>query len=99
MPYKNNNILQYNSVGKSLKVPHTIYFDLESLLIPHQSPSNNPDKSYTTKKSTHEPCSHVINLVKAYDKNNICIKHRGKDCMKKFCKALKKIAMKIINTP
>ena len=46
MPYKNNNILQYNSGEKSLKAPHTIYFDLKSLLISHQSPSNKPDKPY-----------------------------------------------------
>ena len=98
MPYKNNNILKYNSGEKSLKVLHTIYFDLESLLIPHQSPSNNPDKTYTTKKSTHDACSYSINLVRTYDKD-ISVKYRGKDCMKKFCKTLKKMAMKIINTP
>ena len=82
MPYK-SNILQYSSGEKVLKVPHSIYFDLESLLIPHQSPHNNPDKSYTEKKATHEPCSYAINLAKTYGKNK-CVKYRGKDCMKNF---------------
>ena len=95
MPYK-SNILQYSSGEKALKVPHSIYFDLESLLIPHQSPHNNPDKSYTEKKATHEPCSYAINLAKTYGKNK-CVKYRGKDCMKKFCKSLREIAMEIIS--
>ena len=81
-----------------LKVPHNIYFDLESLLVSYTSSQNNPNISYTEKKYVHKPCSFSISLVRTHDKN-ISVKYRGKNCMKKFCKALKKMAMKIINTP
>ena len=48
MPYK-NKILQYNSGEKILKVPHTIYFGRESLLVSYLSSQNDPNKTYTEK--------------------------------------------------
>ena len=51
MPTENNNTLKYNHGEKSLKVQFTIYADLERLLIKHQSCQNNPNDSYTEKKS------------------------------------------------
>ena len=50
MPTENNNTLKYNHGEKSLKVPFTIYADLECLLIKQQSCQNNPNDSYTEKK-------------------------------------------------
>ena len=50
MPTKNNKTLKYNHGEKSLKVPFTIYADLECLLIKQQSCQNNPNDSYTEKK-------------------------------------------------
>ena len=42
-------ILKYNPGEKSLKVPFTIYLDLECMLKKVQSCQNNPEKSYTKK--------------------------------------------------
>ena len=50
-----DNILKYNHGEKSLKVPFTIYADLECLLIKQQSCQNNPNESYTERKGTHQP--------------------------------------------
>ena len=47
MPDEDNNILKYVPGEKSLKVPFTIYADLECLLKKINAFSNNPDKSYT----------------------------------------------------
>ena len=54
MPTTNNNKLKYNYGEKSLKVPFTIYADLECLLIKQQLCQNNPNESYTERKSKHE---------------------------------------------
>ena len=54
MPTTNNNKLKYNFGEKSLKVPFTIYTDLECLLIKQQLCQNNPNESYTERKSKHE---------------------------------------------
>ena len=55
MPTENNNTLKYNHGEKSLKVPFTIYADLECLLIKQQSCQNNPNESYTERKGMHQP--------------------------------------------
>ena len=51
MPNKDNKILEYNHGEMSLKIPFTIYADLESLLEKTNSCQNNPKKSYTEKKT------------------------------------------------
>ena len=43
MPNKNNKTLKYNHGEKLLKVPFTIYADLECLLVGQQSCQNNPN--------------------------------------------------------
>ena len=50
MPTKDSNTLKYSHREKSLKVPFTIYADLECLLIKQQSCQTNPNDSYTKKK-------------------------------------------------
>ena len=49
--YNTKNKLKYNPGEKSLKAPFAIYLDLECLLRKEQSCQNNPEKSYTEKKS------------------------------------------------
>ena len=55
MPDKDNNILEYISAEKSLKVPFIVYAHLECLLRKINTCSNNPEKSYTEKKAKHKP--------------------------------------------
>ena len=50
MPNKDNKILKYNHVEKSLKAPFMIYADLECLLEKMHLCQNNLEKSYTEKK-------------------------------------------------
>ena len=54
MPKWVEKILKYNPGEKSLKAPFAIYLDLECLLKKEQSCQNNPEKSYTEKKTIHE---------------------------------------------
>ena len=52
---EDNNTLKYNHGEKSIKVLFTIYADLECLLIKQQSCQNNPNESYTERKTMNEP--------------------------------------------
>ena len=98
MPTKKNNTLKYTEGTKSLKIPYVIYADLECLLLKQQSCQNNPNKSYTERKAIHEPCGYSLDLVSSFDlKENRHSFYRGKDCIKTFCKELKKICIKIVN--
>ena len=98
MPNEGKNIIRYNWGEKSLPVANIIYFDLEVLQMNNDSCSNNPRRSYTERKVTHEVCGYSFNLVRTYNKN-ILKTYRGKDCMEKFTEDLNTLAMKIINTP
>ena len=87
MPTRDNNILKYNHVEKSLKVPWVIYVHFECLLIKQQLCQNNPEESYTEKKSIHESCGYSIDLVSSFDsKQDKHSFYRGKDCTKTFSK-------------
>ena len=98
MPTENNNTLKYNHGEKSLKVPFTIYADLECLLIKQQSCQNNLNESYTERKAMHEPCGYSLDLVSSFDSNqNKLSFYRGKYCIKKFCSDLNELGIKIIN--
>ena len=47
MPTKDNNIIKYNQGEKSIKMPFTIYADLECLLEKMNICQNNPNESST----------------------------------------------------
>ena len=82
MPDEGNKILKYISGEKSLRVPFTIYANLECLLQKINTCSNNPDKSYTEKKATHRPSGYSSVTCCSFDKSkNECNYYRGKNCM------------------
>ena len=67
MPTWANKILKHNPEEKSLKMPITIYLDLEYILKILQSIPNNPQKSYTEKKASHEPSGWSMFMRSAFD--------------------------------
>ena len=93
-----NKISKHQFGIKSLKISHEMYVETEPLLIKDDSCSNNPEKTYTETKSTHEVSGYSINIIKSYDKN-IHSFYRGKDCIQKFCKDLQDQTTKLTNTP
>ena len=98
MPKQAEKILKYINGEKSLNAPFIIYLDLECLLKKEQSCQNSPKKSYTGKKAIHEPSGWAMFTSCSFDeKENKLNYYRGKDCIEKLCKQLKKRAMKIIN--
>ena len=98
MPTEDNNTLKYNHGEQSLKVPFTIYADLECLLIKQQSCHNNPNELYTERKAIHEPSEYALSLISSFDsKENKHIFYRGKDYIKRFCSDLRESGTKIIN--
>ena len=98
MPIKGNNTIKYNHGEKSIKIPFTIYADLECLLKKMSTCQNDPNKSFTTKINKHTPSGYSIFTNCSFDesKNKISY-YRGDDCMKKFCKDLRKHSSKIIS--
>ena len=98
MPTKDNNIIKYNHGEKSMKLPFLIYADLECLLEKMTTCQNNPNKSSTTEINKHTPSGYSIFTSCSFDESKNKINYyRGDDCMKKFCKDLRKHATKIIN--
>ena len=98
MPNKDNNLIKYNQVDKSLKLPFIIYADLECLLKKIDTCQNNPDLSSATKINQHIPSGYSIYTSCSFDKsNNKLSYYRGEDCMRRFCKDLKDHATKIID--
>ena len=98
MPNDDNKILKYNYGEKSLKVPAIIYAHFECYLEKMHSCQNNPEKSHTEKKTKHTPSGYSLFTNYLFDaaKNKLDCS-RGKDCMERFCKDLKKHAMTIID--
>ena len=98
MPTKDNNIIKYNRGEKSIKMPFTIYADLECLLEKIDTCKNDPNKSYTTKINKHIPSGYSIFTHCSFDESkNKLNYYRGDDCMEKFCKDLREHSTKIIN--
>ena len=98
MHNEDNKILKYNRGEKSMKAPAIIYADLECLLEKMYSCQNNPEKSYTEKKTKHTPsgCSLFTNCQFDLTKSKLDC-YKSEDCMERFCKDLREHAMKIID--
>ena len=69
MPTKDNNIIKYNRGEKSIKMPFTIYADLEYLLEKIDSCENDPYKSHTTKINRHIPSGYSIFTHCSFDES------------------------------
>ena len=98
MLIKGINIIKYNHGEKSMKLLFVIYADLECLLEKMSTCINNPNKSSTTKINKHTPSGYSIFTHCSFDESKSKLDYyRGDDCMKKFCKDLRKHATKISN--
>ena len=98
MPIKGNNTIKYNHGEKSMKLLFVIYADLECLLETMGTCINNPNKLSTTKINKHTPSGYSIFTHCSFDESKKKLDYyRGDDCMKKFCKDLRKHATKLIN--
>ena len=71
---------------------------MECLLEKMHSCQNNPEKSYTEKKTKPTPSGYSLFTNCSFDapKNKLDF-YSDKDCMKGFCKGLKDHTMKMIN--
>ena len=97
MPKPGKNILKYCSGEKSLHIPHIIYADLEVLFRKFQSCQPNPENSYTVKKNVHVPSGYALYLLRTCNQK-LTTHYRGIDCMQKFVRAIKIMAMMMIDT-
>ena len=63
-----------------------------------QSCQNNPKNSYTERKVKHKPSGYSWSLICLFDETKNRRKfYRRKDCIEKFCKDVKELAIEIIN--
>ena len=96
MPNEYNKILKYNHGEKSLKAPAIISADLGCFLEKMHSCQDNPDKSYTEKKTKDTPSGYSLFTNCSFDlAQNKLDCDKGEDCMERFCKDLTEYAMKI----
>ena len=80
MPNEDNKILKYNYAEKSLKVPAIIFADLEYLLEKMYSCQNNPEKSYTEKKTKHTPSGYLQIFHLIQQKTNLIVTEGNTVC-------------------
>ena len=98
MPTKDNNTIKYNHGEKSMKLPFTMYADLECLLEKMSTCQSNPNELSTTTIKKHTPSGYSLFTHCSFDNSkNKLNYYRGEDCMKKFCEDLRTHATKIIN--
>ena len=98
MPNEDNEIIKCNQGEKSIKSPFIIYTDLECLLERISTCYNNPEESSTAEISKHTPSGYSLYTHCSFDKTkNKLDYYRGEDCMKEFCRDLRKHTTKIIN--
>ena len=97
MPNKDNNTIEFNQKDPG-KAPLVFYADLECLLEKINTCYNNPEESSTTEVNKHTPSGYstFTNCSFGEKKNNPDY-YRSNDCMKEFCRDLRKHATKIIN--
>ena len=69
IPTKDNNIIKYNHVEKSIKVPFIIYADLECLLEKMSTCINNRNESSTTKINKHTSSGYSIFTSCSFDES------------------------------
>ena len=81
-----------------MKVPFTIYADLEFLLEKTNTRHNNPENSSTTEINKHTPSGYSLFPHCLFDttKNKLYY-YRVKNCMENFCLDLREHATKITN--
>ena len=97
MPNKDNNTIEFNQKDHG-NSPFVIYADLECLLEKISTCYNNPKESSTTEINEHTPSGYSLFTNCSFDKTkNKLDCYRGEDCMKEFCKDLRKYTTKIIN--
>ena len=98
MPKKDEKILTYNPGEKSLKASIIIYADSEYILKKRQSCQNNLENSYSERRAKYKPSCYSWVLICSFDATKS--RHsffRGKDCLEKFCKDVKELAVEISN--
>ena len=87
MPRWDEKTLKYNHGEKSLKAPFITYLDLEYLLQKMLSCQNNPNSSYTERKTMNEPSGWTIFTNCSFDSTKSKLDYyRGIDCIKVLCK-------------
>ena len=86
MSKEDNKILKYNDGEKSLKVPFSIYADLQSLLKKMSTCHSNPEKTSTTKMNKHTASGYSFFKHGSFDATkNKPDYYRSKNCTKNFC--------------
>ena len=85
MPSKGSTIEFYDGQNQ-FKVPFMMYADFESILMPVQGRSPDPNKPYSSEVSRHIPSGWCVYSKFAYGdiKDPLTI-YRGEDCVKRFC--------------
>ena len=95
MSNEGSKILKCNYGENSMKAPFMIYADLECLLEKMHSCWNNPEKSYTEKKTKLTRSGYSLFTNCSFDATKSKLDcYKEKDRMEKFCKDLESMQWK-----
>ena len=93
MPKENSSILSFQNIQARHFVPIVIYFDLESVLLPLQTVSNDPHQRGTDNVEKHVPSGYCLAAIEQHTQKILFSKlKRSEDCMKDFVSTLEKLA-------
>ena len=95
MPYEDAELLEFNQIQISGKVPFIIYADLIFNGFVIDGCKNSPENSFTAKVSEDIPSDFPVSSFKTIENKNDV--YRAKDSMKQFCESWRDHTMEIIN--
>ena len=101
MPKEEKKWLIYQDGSKELRLPFTMYADIECILVPFQGCARDPNlaESYTDIVCLHVPSGFTLYIKFFNGDIRPLLSYRGEDCMEVLVKALKREGKRILNMP
>ena len=93
--------LIYQDGSKELRLPFTMYADIECILVPFQGCARDPNlaEPYTDIVCLHVPSGFTLYIKFFNGDIRPLLSYRGEDCMEVLVKALKREGKRILNMP
>ncbi|KAK3107749.1 hypothetical protein FSP39_021357 [Pinctada imbricata] len=94
-----NDIVEFSEIAKQLRVPYTIYADMETYVIPVRDDRDlDPNSSHTKNLSEFVPCGFCYQVVCSDDRySKPPVLYRGKDVVETFLNKLLQESDAIMN--
>ena len=101
IPKEDRKWLMYQDGSKELRLPFTLFSDIECILVPIQGCARDPNlaQPYTDVVCLHVPSGFTLYIKFFNGDIRPLLSYRGEDCMEVLVKALKREGKRILNMP